>query len=180
MTSMKRAILESIEGEYRRYKKLAERAMEQLTDDELSTRPQGGGNSVTTVMWHVAGNLRSRFTGFPEADGEKPWRDREDEFLPRTVPRNQLLEHWESGWSALFGALSGLDDGRLEDTVTIRGVPLSITEALHRSLTHAAYHVGQVLFLAKQLSGDRWSYLSIPPGGSATYNRNPTGEKPPR
>jgi hypothetical protein len=174
-----RRVLGSIEGEYRRYKQLAERAMEQMADDELSIQPHGGGNSVTTVVWHIAGNFLSRFTGFPEADGEKTWRDRDDEFLPRTVTRKELLEHWENGWNVLLISLSGLTDRDLERTVTIRGVPLSIVEALHRSLGHAAYHVGQIVFLAKERRGDRWNHLSIPPGGSAGYNRNPTGEKPP-
>jgi hypothetical protein len=175
---MTRPILGSIEGEYRRYKGLAERAIEQLTDEDLSVH-QGEGNSVITIVRHLAGNFRSRFTDFPAADGEKPWRDRDREFEQRAVSRSDLMSEWNASWTVLFDALATLDDARLGDTVTIRGVPMSVIEALHRSLSHAAYHVGQIVFLAKELRGDRWSWLTIPPGGTVAYNRNPTREKPP-
>ena len=130
-------------------------------------------------MWHIAGNLASRFTDFLTSDGEKPWRDRESEFARRTVTRDELGAKWEAGWSALLGALAGLDDAHLPATVTIRGVGLSVLEALHRSLSHTAYHVGQIVFLAKALRGGDWKWLTIPPGGSADYNTNPAHEKPP-
>jgi hypothetical protein len=173
-----RNVVASIEGEYRRYKALAERAIEQLPDGQLS-QAVPDGNSITSLVWHVAGNLASRFTDFLSSDGEKPWRDREDEFKLRTVSRAELLAKWETGWTALFQAMAGLTDEHLPSTVTIRGVGLSVTEALHRSLSHSAYHVGQIVFLAKSMLGTGWKYLTIPPGGSAGYNANPVGEKPP-
>jgi hypothetical protein len=175
-----RWMMESIEGEYRRYKSLGDGAMEQLSEVQLSERRDVGGNSIATLVWHLSGNLTSRFTDFPAADGEKPWRDRDEEFLPRVAGRTELREKWEQGWRVLFHALAGIQDEQLRDTVTIRGVPLSMVEALHRSLAHASYHVGQMVFLAKELRGPDWRTLSIPPGGSSAYNRNPVGEKPPK
>lgn len=168
----------SIAGEFRRYKAIAEAAMAQVPEAELHNRESGGGNSVTVVAWHIAGNLLSRFTDFLDTDGEKPWRNRDEEFADREPSRQELLARWELGWSALFGALELLGAGDLDRTVTIRGHALTVTEALHRSLAHTAYHVGQIVCLAKSIVGAEWRYLSIPPGGSAAYNQNPTRERP--
>jgi hypothetical protein len=174
-----RQIVGSIEGEYRRYKKLGEAAIEQLTDEQAALATSEGGNSVATIVWHISGNLASRFTDFLTSDGEKPWRDRESEFVARPVRRRELVEQWEKGWAVLLEALAGLEDEQLFSEVKIRGVALSVLEALHRSLSHTAYHVGQVVFLAKLLRAGEWRYLTIPPGGSAAYNANPHAEKPP-
>jgi hypothetical protein len=170
-------VIASIDAEYRRYKSLAEAAMRQLTEPQLSEPGPNGGNSVAVLVWHVAGNLKSRFTDFLTADGEKPWRDRESEFGRRTVTRSELLAKWEDGWGALLGALQGLRDEHLRHSITIRGVSLTVPEALHRSLAHTSYHVGQIVYLAKCLRGEGWTYLSIPPGQSDQYNKRPTGEK---
>jgi len=174
-----RPILESIEGEFRRYKALAEGAIGQLTDEQLLLAGSSDSNSVATLVWHISGNLVSRFTEFLTSDGEKPWRDRDAEFLARNVGRTELREKWEHAWAVLFRALADLDDERLHSVVKVRGVDFSVHEALHRSLAHTSYHVGQIVFLAKALRGGTWRYLSIPPGQSAAYNANPTGEKPP-
>jgi uncharacterized damage-inducible protein DinB len=171
--------MESIEAEYRRYKMLADGAIEQLADEQLSQRVGAVENSIATIVWHLAGNIESRFTDFLQSDGEKPWRDRDSEFLQRTVSKTELREKWERGWGVLAGSLAHLDDEALQQQVTIRGVSLSVLEALHRSLTHFSYHVGQIVFLAKELRGGEWRYLTIPPGGTAAYNKNPVGEKPP-
>jgi ribosomal protein S18 acetylase RimI-like enzyme/uncharacterized damage-inducible protein DinB len=173
-----RTIVGSIEGEYRRYKVLGEGAIEQLADAQLSQADGSGGNSIAAIVWHVSGNLASRFTDFLQSDGEKPWRDRDAEFAPRTVSRAELAAKWESGWAALFTTLAHLDDSALQTAVTIRGAPLSVLEALHRSLSHTSYHVGQIVFLAKALRAGDWRWLTIPPGGSAAYNANPFAEKP--
>jgi uncharacterized damage-inducible protein DinB len=174
-----RQIVGSIEGEYRRYKTLGEGAIEQLTDEHLFQVSSSGGNSIATLVWHISGNLVSRFTDFLQSDGEKPWRDRDAEFLHQTVPRAELREKWDKGWTVLFRALADLDDERLHAVVKIRGVPLSVHEALHRSLAHTSYHVGQIVLLAKAFRGGEWRYLSIPPGGSVAYNENPVAEKVP-
>ena len=174
-----RMVIDAIAGEYRRYKSLADKSVAQLSDAELHA-PAGQGNSVATLMQHLGGNLQSRFTDFLTTDGEKPWRDRESEFEQRRLSREELIESWEKGWSVLFGTLDCLTDVQLEATVTIRGVGLSVLEALARSLSHAAYHSGQIVLLAKMLRGGEWIYLSIPPQGSAAYNEKPDLEKPPR
>jgi Protein of unknown function (DUF1572) len=171
-------IVSSIRAEFRRYKALAEGAVGQLDDAQLTVPPLGGGNSITVICWHIGGNLRSRFTDFLTTDGEKPWREREEEFRGRIVTRAELLAQWEHGWAVLLEALAELTDNYLAETVTIRGQPLRVHEALHRSLAHVSYHVGQVVYAARAIRGDNWSFLSIPPGQSATYNDAPALEKP--
>ena len=161
-----RDLIASIEAEYRRYKTLGEGAINQLADSQLAQVP-GTGNSIVTIVWHMAGNLKSRFTDFLTADGEKPWRDRDSEFLAREVSRKELQAKWEDGWRVLFAALTDLSDVDLGRTVTIRGEPHTVAQALHRSLAHASYHVGQIVYEAKALRGADWRYLSIPPGQSA-------------
>ena len=163
--------LDSIRAEYLRYKALAERAIDQLTEDELSTQGPNGGNSIAVICWHISGNLQSRFSEFLTSDGEKPWREREEEFQVRTVTRSALLSKWDQGWEVLLGALATLTDEQLYLTVTIRGQPLSVHEALHRSLAHLSYHVGQIVYLAKSFRGKDWKSLSIPPGMSAAFNQ---------
>lgn len=172
-----RDIIASIEGEYRRYRTLGIGTIEQLNADQLCHRPSEESNSVATIVWHISGNLASRFTDFLTTDGEKPWRQREEEFAVRTVSADEVREKWEAGWEILMGALAELNDEDLSERVTIRGVDVSVSEALHRSLGHTAYHVGQITYLGKMLTGADWTYLSIAPGGTAAYNENPTHER---
>jgi uncharacterized damage-inducible protein DinB len=173
-----RTVISSIESEYRRYQRLGEESLRQLDAEALVRQPPGDGNSVAALVWHVAGNLRSRFTDFLTADGEKAWRDRESEFAPRAVSAADVRAKWDEGWNVLLQTLSTLSDGDLSRTVTIRGQALSVLEALHRSLAHTSYHVGQIVFLARSLRGKRWEWLSIPPGKSEEYNRKATEGKP--
>ena len=171
-------VVRSIEAEFRRYKALGEKAIAQLDAAALAAAPPGGGNSIATICWHVSGNFRSRFTDFLTTDGEKPWRQRDEEFEPRTVTREELLAKWEQGWAVLLDTLGTLGDGDLDREVTIRGQSLSVLEALLRSLAHASYHVGQIVYAARSARGDDWTWLSIPPGQSEQYNRNPTLDRP--
>ena len=173
-----RDVVASLEGEFRRYKSLAEKAVGQLGDDELHR--SDGGNSVAVLMQHIGGNLKSRFSDFLSSDGEKPWRDRESEFADRRAAREVLMRTWEEGWQEVFASLSSLSDHELNRSVSIRGVSLSVVEALHRSVSHVSYHVGQIVLLARGIRGSEWQFLSIPPGGSAEYNAKPSREKPPR
>ena len=173
-----RQLIESIRSEYIRYKQLAEDAMAQLEEDSLASPGPNDGNSIATICWHMSGNLASRFTDFLDSDGEKPWRRREEEFLARQVTRAEVLTKWGQGWDVLFGALGALTDADLGRTVTIRQQPLRVDEALHRSLAHTSYHVGQIVYLAKAMKGKDWRYLSIPPGQSAAYNAAPDKERP--
>lgn len=172
------SVVDSIRAEYQRYQTLAERALDQVPEALLVVPGPGGGNSLTTIAWHIAGNLRSRFSGFLTEDGEKPWRNRDDEFAPRRVSRAALDEHWRAGWATLYDALMPLTDGDLHGTVSIRGQALSVHDALHRSLAHVSYHVGQIVYVAHAHRGPEWEYLSIPPGRSAEYNQSPTLETP--
>ncbi len=152
--------------------------MDQVAEAQLSAPGPGSGNSLTTIAWHVAGNLRSRFTNFLTEDGEKSWRNREDEFAARSASRDELRAYWNAGWSALLEALEPLVDNDLHRSVTIRGQPLRVHDALHRSLAHVSYHVGQIVYLAHAHRGAAWEYLSIPPGGTAAYNAAPVNETP--
>jgi Protein of unknown function (DUF1572) len=175
-----RTLITSISAEFHRYKNLAEATISQLDESQLNTAALGGGNSITVICWHVSGNLASRFTDFLTTDGEKPWRQRDEEFETRTVGHAELLEKWQHGWGALLGTLAELDDSHLTADVVIRGHTLKVHEALHRALAHLAYHVGQIVLLGRSLKGENWKYLSIPPGQSATYNLNPVLDKAPK
>jgi hypothetical protein len=165
------ALIKSIEGEYRRYKSLAEGALEQVSDAQLSLPSPADDLSLAVVCWHISGNLRSRFTDFLTTDGEKPWRHRDEEFESRTVSRAELMAKWEQGWTVLLDVLANLTDEQLPQTVTIRGQALRVHEALHRSLAHTAYHVGQIVYLAKALRGEGWTSLSIPRGQSDAFTQ---------
>jgi uncharacterized damage-inducible protein DinB len=171
-----RDIIDSFKAEYEKYKGIGEGALGQLEEAELSRTLAGQDNSAAAIVWHVCGNLASRFSDFLTSDGEKPWRDRESEFQKRTVTRAELMEKWESGWTVLLATLATLTDTDLGATVTIRGQPLSVRDALVRSLSHTASHIGQIVYLAKTIRGERWRWLSIPPGQSAAYNQNPVYE----
>jgi hypothetical protein len=174
-----REFIASIELEFRRYKDLGDGAFLQLSEAELVQPGANGGNSVAVLVWHLAGNFASRFTDFLTTDGEKPWRHRDEEFDDRAVTREELVAKWNGGWAVVNGALAGLSDTNLNDTVLVRGVEFKVHEALHRSLAHASYHVGQIVFLAKSFRGDAWNTLSIARGASQAYNANPIRERPP-
>jgi hypothetical protein len=173
-----RIFLQSIEAEYERYKALAEGAIAQLEDAELSQPGPNGSSSIATIVWHISGNLASRFTDFLTSDGEKAWRKRDEEFVDRTVTRQELFDKWAAGWRVLIGTLASLSDDDLTRTITIRGQPLAAYEALHRSLAHTSYHVGQIVYLAKAFRGEAWTSLSIPKGASTAYARRPTRDRP--
>jgi len=170
---VRRDIISSIEKELRRYKGLAEGAMSQLGESDLVRLSPGFDNSIVTLVWHISGNLKSRFTDFLTADGEKPWRGRDEEFVARTVNREELLEKWEDGWRVLFTTLGTLKDDDLKRSVTIRRQPTTVCDALHRSLGHLSYHVGQIVYVAKSTRGAAWTFMSISPGRSDEYNEHP-------
>ncbi|HWA87953.1 MAG TPA: DUF1572 family protein [Opitutus sp.] len=160
--------------EFRRLKKLSDDAMAQCPDDQFFAAPGPGDNSVAVLVKHMAGNLVSRFAHFLTSDGEKPDRDRDAEFeiLPADT-RASLTAAWERGWNLLFTELGALTDADLGRTVTIRGEPLTVLQALNRQLMHYAYHAGQVVYVAKHFRGGAWKTLSIPRGGSAAFNQSP-------
>jgi hypothetical protein len=160
---------------FRASKRLADRAVAQLPDEKLRVPLDPATNSIAVIMKHVAGNLLSRWTDFLATDGEKPWRDRDDEFVDTFASREELLACWESGWGRLFETLGGLKAEDLDRTVAIRGEPHSVPLAIQRSLAHCGYHVGQIVLIARILAGDRWETLTIPRGGSAGFNQRVWG-----
>ncbi|HXJ44621.1 MAG TPA: DUF1572 domain-containing protein [Bryobacteraceae bacterium] len=153
------------------YKKLGEGAIAQVPDARLFEVMDEESNSIGIIVKHMAGNMRSRWTDFLTSDGEKPWRDRDAEFEGSPLTREALMQMWGGGWACVFGALEPLTDADLSRTITIRGEAHSVLQAIGRQLTHYAYHVGQIVMLAKHFQGPAWKKLSIPRGQSAEFNR---------
>ena len=157
---------------FRNYKKLADRAIGQVTDEEFFAVIDAESNSIAVIVKHVAGNLHSRWRDFLTTDGEKPDRDRDTEFEMIADTRESLLEFWNSGWQTLFQAIEPLTEEDFSKTVTIRGEPHTIVEAINRQLTHYSYHIGQIVFLAKHSRSADWKTLSVPRNRSAQYNQH--------
>ena len=156
---------------FRNYKKLAERAIEQVSNDDFFLQIDDEANSIATIVKHIAGNQISRWTDFLTTDGEKPTRNRDIEFELIDDTRESLMEFWERGWGALFGTLEPLGAEDLSKTVTIRGELHTIVEAINRQLTHYAYHVGQIVLLAKHFRSSDWKTLSVPKNRSSEFNK---------
>jgi hypothetical protein len=156
---------------FRYYKRLAELAMEQVTDEQLFVTLDPEANSIAIIVKHMAGNMRSRWTDFLTSDGEKPGRNRDSEFVDPPATRPQLLAEWEDGWRRLFAAIEPLTEADLARTVTIRGEAHSVVQAINRQLAHYPHHVGQIVLLAKHFAGDHWRSLSVPRNQSAEFNR---------
>jgi hypothetical protein len=155
---------------FRNYKKLAERALEQVTDEEFFRQIDEESNSLAIIVKHIAGNLKSRWTDFLTSDGEKDFRNRDSEFIAEGDTRESLMQFWEEGWNCLFVALEPLKVEDFEKTITIRQQPHTICEAINRQLTHYAYHIGQITFLAKHFRAAEWKTLSVPKNKSAQFN----------
>ena len=156
---------------FRSYKRLGERALEQVTDEQFFAVIDAESNSVAVMVKHIAGNLHSRWRDFLTTDGEKASRNRDTEFEIIGDTRESLMTFWETGWETLFEALEPLSEDDLGLTVTIRGEPHTVVEAINRQLTHYAYHVGQIVFLAKHLRSEKWKTLSVPRNRSADFNQ---------
>ncbi len=170
MTELAQHYLDEIRRQLRGHKRMAETAMAQLEDKDFFTTIDPEANSIAILVKHIAGNARSRFSDFLTSDGEKPerFRDREFELGPDT-PRAKVMRWWEEGWSVIFGTLDSLKPEDVLRTVTIRGEPHTVVQALNRALAHYAQHIGQIVFLAKHLRSSQWKTLSIPRGKSEEY-----------
>jgi hypothetical protein len=155
---------------FRYYKQLAERAMEQVSDEQLFSALDEEMNSIAIVAKHIAGNMRSRWTDFLTSDGEKPDRNRDSEFVGPSGTRAELMSLWNQGWDCVFAAVEPLSDADLERKVTIRGEPHSVMQAINRQIAHYAYHVGQIVFLAKHFKANDWKSLSVPKNKSGEFN----------
>src|SRR6266480_4835030 len=171
MTAIAAHYLEDSRASYRAYKKLADKALAQLKDEEFFRTLDQEDNSVAIIMKHIAGNMLSRWTDFLTTDGEKPDRNRDMEFViePQTT-KDEVLAFWEKGWQCLFGALEPLRVEDLERTVLIRGREHTVVQAINRQMTHYVYHIGQIVFLAKHFRSAEWNSLSIPRNRSAEFN----------
>jgi hypothetical protein len=156
---------------FRYYKRLAERAMEQVTDEQLFAAIDKEANSIAVIVKHMTGNMRSRWMDFLTTDGEKPGRVRDSEFVEPPATREGLMALWEDGWNRVFSAIEPLTDADLSRTVTIRGEAHSVMQAINRQLAHYPHHVGQIVLLAKHFACDHWQSLSVPRNKSAEFNR---------
>ena len=153
----------------RYYEQLGERAMQQDQHESLLAAPDANSNSIAVIVKHLAGNMRSRFSDFLTSDGEKPDRKRDSEFEAPPKTRAELLAMWEAGWHHVLNALTPLTDAPLSQKVYIRSEAHSVTQAINRQLAHYAYHVGQIVYLAKHFAGADWNSLTIPRGKSEEF-----------
>lgn len=169
-------ILSAIINAFEANKRMAERAVEQVPDDKLDAALDPNTNSIAVIMKHIAGNLISRWTDFLTTDGEKPWRNRDSEFVHSSGSRAELLEAWERGWACLLTTLRSLKPEDLGKTVLIRGEPHSVPLALERSLGHTCYHIGQIVQVARIHAGEKWNTLTIPRGSSESFNKRHWGQ----
>jgi uncharacterized damage-inducible protein DinB len=156
---------------FRKHKQMAEKAITQLDDRTFFLKPGEHSNSIAAIIKHLSGNFASRFTDFLTTDGDKPWRDRDGEFIIGDADtREKLLADWENGWGVLFAALEQLTEADWLKTVSIRGEEHTVLQAIHRAIAHTAYHVGQITYLARLMTAGEWKWITIPPGQSKEWN----------
>jgi hypothetical protein len=146
----------------RYYKELGDKTFAQLQDEDFYYQPNEESNSIEIIIRHMHGNMMSRWTNFLTEDGEKKWRERDNEFVGKRSSREELMRYWEEGWACFLDALQALTPGDLLKTVTIRGEALTVVDAIHRQMAHYPYHVGQVIYIAKILKDNDWKSLSLP------------------
>jgi len=162
-------VKESLLFELRRTKRLGDRALDQIDAADWQWRPDEEANSIAILVQHLHGNMLSRWTDFLTTDGEKPTRERDAEFEPQPLSAAELRTRWEEGWRVCLGAIEALGEADLARTVRIRGEPLSVLDAILRQVSHYAYHVGQIVQLARSRRGAAWKSLSIPKGQSRQH-----------
>jgi uncharacterized damage-inducible protein DinB len=168
MDDLRTAYLRDLEFTFRYHKSIADRALAQISDDDLHALVDGEANSIAVIVKHVAGNLRSRYTDFLSSDGEKPDRNRDGEFeMPQRAARAELVAAWDRAFALVLDTIAALQPDDLMRTVYVRKEPFKVVEALNRSVTHTAYHIGQIVLLAKHFTGKNWKTLTIAKGKSA-------------
>jgi hypothetical protein len=169
--------LESAVKRVKYYKELGDKTFAQLTDADFHFQPNEANNSIAIIIQHMAGNMRSRWTGFLTTDGEKEWRRRDAEFEEQDMSKQQLTDLWEKGWDCFLGALSSLTEDDLLKTVYIRSEGLSVVDAINRQLAHYPYHVGQIIYTGRMIKNESWQNLSIPKGNSDQFNKEMNSRK---
>ncbi len=176
--NLEKEFLESSVRRLKYYKELGEKTFEQLNDDDFHFQPGTESNSIAIIIQHLAGNMLSRFTNFLSEDGEKSWRNRDDEFEIHTYSKQQLIELWDNGWKCFFDTIKALNENDLMKQVSIRKEKLSVVDAIIRQMAHYPYHIGQIIYVGRMLKNENWKNLSIPKGSSNAYNLS-TGIKDP-
>jgi hypothetical protein len=167
---MNQDYLESIKKQFLYYKLLGEKTFEQLSEEKLFFKYNDDSNSIAIIVKHLHGNMMSRWTNFLSSDGEKEWRNRDREFEQKTETKESVLALWNEGWNCLFNTLNVLTEEDFLKTIYIRNQGHSVMEAINRQLAHYPYHVGQIVFIGKMFSDNKWNSLSIPKNGSKEYN----------
>ncbi|NRD20322.1 DUF1572 family protein [Winogradskyella eckloniae] len=167
---MEQSYLTSVIKQFEYYKSLGDKTLEQLSITALKTELEPDSNSIAIIVKHLAGNMHSRWTNFLTEDGEKSWRNRDDEFIDNYGSKQELIEAWNTGWQCLLSTIKNLNNKDLESVIFIRNEGHTVTEAINRQMMHYAYHVGQIVFIGKLIKGKNWTSLSIPKGNSQVYN----------
>lgn len=165
------SFLNSITKQFQYYKSLGDKTFDQLNFNELEKEFGVDINSISIIVKHIVGNMLSRWTNFLSEDGEKQWRQRDQEFIASYTSKEDLLTNWENGWQCLFNAIKPLKSEDLESVIYIRNQGHTVTEAINRQLSHYSYHIGQIVFLGKLIKMSNWQSLSIPKGKSSEYNK---------
>ena len=172
MEDIKKNYLLSIRKQCEYNKLLGEKTFDQLSDKEIAWQYNSDSNSIATIVKHLSGNMLSRWSNFLTSDGEKEWRNRDDEFEQNIQNKTELLFIWEKGWKCLFQAIDSIDMENFDTIVYIRNMGHTVVEASHRQLAHYSYHIGQIVCIGKMCKGKHWNSLSIPKGQSKTYNKS--------
>ena len=178
MSSIGKEFLDSAIRRLKYYKDLGDKTFEQLNDWDFHYKPNEESNSIAIIIQHMAGNMLSRWTNFLTEDGEKEWRQRDDEFEIHDYSKQHFIELWEKGWSCFLNAIEPLTKKELKQTITIRNEPLTVIDAINRQMAHYPYHVGQIIFIAKIIKNQNWKNLSIPKGDSQQYNKTAEVKNP--
>ncbi|PKH51930.1 hypothetical protein CXF68_15075 [Tenacibaculum sp. Bg11-29] len=167
---MDTSYLSSVKKQFEYYKNLGDKTFTQLDNNQFFWSQNKEDNSIAIIIKHISGNMRSRWTNFLTEDGEKEWRNRDDEFVNSFTSKEEVVAYWEMGWKCLFDALNTITIQNSDTIVYIRNQGHTITEAINRQLCHYSYHIGQIVFLSKLLLGDNWQTLSVAKGTSKEYN----------
>jgi hypothetical protein len=178
MNSLGNEYLQTVIRRVKYYKDLGDKTFSQLADADFHYQPNEESNSIAVIVQHVAGNMLSRWTNFLTEDGEKEWRQRDDEFSIHDYSKQQLLELWEKGWQCFTGALESLKEDDLLKTISIRQEELSAIDAINRQLAHYPYHIGQIVYIGRIIKDKEWKNLSIPKGDSQSYNQSNSVKDP--
>jgi hypothetical protein len=172
MNTLGKEYLATVIRRVKYYKDLGEKTFEQLDEKDLHFRPNEQSNSIAIIVQHMTGNMLSRFTNFLTEDGEKEWRQRDDEFEIHNYSKQQVIDLWDKGWTCFFDTMDSLTEDDLLKTIYIRKEALTVIDAINRQLAHYPYHIGQILFIGKIIKGEKWKSLSIPKNQSQAYNQS--------